>query len=160
MTQDTPIDVTDPGASQIESARVVSDVEPRPAGTVAIQVAAAASVFAGLIHYAVVPEHRSEWWLYAVFFTLLAAFEVVWAAAVWTGRDRRLLLLGVVVNAAVLALWTVSRSTGLPFGPDTGDPEPVGVPDLLCDVAELATIGAALLAVRLIRRDPSAGNNH
>lgn len=120
-------------------------VATRPA--IALQVAAAASLLAGVIHYAVVPEHLTHWWVYAAFFTLLGAFEIVWAALILTGRERRLLLLGLIVNVAVLALWAVTRSTGLPFGPDPGNPEAVAMPDLLCCVAELVTVLALLYAL-------------
>jgi hypothetical protein len=127
-----------------------------PAATpVPLRVAAVASVLAGLIHYAVVPEHRGEWWLYAAFFTMLGAFEIVWAAAVWTSRQRWLLLLGVVVNIAVLAVWTYTRTAGLPFGPDAGEAEPIGTLDIACCLFEAVTAGAALLGLR--RRKPVTG---
>lgn len=115
---------------------------------VPLRVAAVASVLAALIHYAVVPEHRGEWWLHAVFFTVLGAFEIVWAAAAWTGRQRWILLLGVLANIAVLAVWTLSRTTGLPFGPDASEAEPVGALDVVCVLAEVVTIGAILIAFR------------
>lgn len=113
--------------------------ESPPAFPTALRVAAAASVLAGVVHYAVIPEHRSEWWVYAVFFTLLGAFEFVWAALAWSGTQRWVLWVGVTVNVLTLAVWTVSRTTGLPFGPDTGDPEAAGMPDVACCLAEATT---------------------
>ena len=113
----------------------------------ALRIAAATSILAGAIHYAVVPEHRAEWWVYALFFTLLGLFEIVWAALAWQGPDRWVLYLGVVVNLAVLVLWTVTRTSGLPFGPDAHDPEAVGAADVICCVAEASTIAAVLWAL-------------
>ncbi|MFU8854444.1 hypothetical protein ACNAW0_26205 [Micromonospora sp. SL1-18] len=108
-----------------------------------LAIGAVSSVLAGLIHYAVVPEHRSEWVWYAVFFTLLGAFQLIWAAAVWAVRRRWLLGLGVVANAAAISLWAISRTVGLPFGPDAGEPELAGVIDVLCVLAEAVALTAA-----------------
>ncbi|MEU8250445.1 hypothetical protein [Nonomuraea sp. NPDC048916] len=132
-----------------ESARPRSAPTGRPAHMTAtpVRVAAAASVLAGLIHYAVIPEHRGEWWGYAIFFTLLGAFEIVWAVAAWTG-GRRVMFLGVLVNVAVLIVWTLSRTTGIPIGPHAAAPEPYGALDVICGVAEIVTIGAILIALR------------
>ncbi|MFR9780729.1 hypothetical protein ACL02O_32375 [Micromonospora sp. MS34] len=115
--------------------------------TAALAVAAVCSVLAGLIHYAVVPEHRTAWVGYAVFFTLLGAFQLIWAAAVWTVPRPWLLSLGVVANAAAIALWAASRTVGLPFGPDAGEPESVGVIDVLCVLAEAVALTAAVAAL-------------
>ncbi|MFJ8581017.1 hypothetical protein [Micromonospora sp. NPDC093277] len=112
-----------------------------------LAIAAGSSVLAGLIHYAVVPEHRSEWVWYAVFFTLLGAFQLIWAAAVWTVRRRWLFILGVLANAAAISLWALSRTVGLPFGPDAGEPESAGVIDVLCVLAEAAALTAAAAAL-------------
>ncbi|HEX6500660.1 MAG TPA: hypothetical protein VF054_16750 [Micromonosporaceae bacterium] len=110
-------------------------------------VAAVMSVVAGLAHYAVVPEHRAEWVWYAVFFTVLGAFQVIWAALAWTG-DRRVLLTGALVNLAVIGLWAVSRTSGLPVGPDAGEPEAVGALDVVCVAAEAIIAACALVGMR------------
>ncbi len=118
-----------------------------PAG-VPLRIAAGASVLSGLIHFAVVPEHRMEWTGYAVFFTLVGAAELIWAAAVWGGAERWLIALGVVANVAILALWAVSRTVGLPIGPMPGEVEPIGLVDVVCCLGEVVTVGAALRALR------------
>ena len=119
-----------------------------PPGTTApampLRIAAGASALAGVLHYAAVPEHRAEWWAAAVFFTALAAFEIIWAAQVWCDDRRPVLWLGVAVNAAVVALWAVSRTSGLPFGPEAGTPEDIGALDVACVAAELVTLAALL----------------
>lgn len=120
-----------------------------PVPPVTVRVAAITAVFAGLLHFAVVPEHRSEWWAYGVFFTILGAFQIVWAAWVWVDQSRWSMLLGFLVNAAVLALWATTRTTGLPFGPDAGTPESVGVVDVAGGVAEL------LAMIALARHRPA-----
>lgn len=137
MTTETP-----PRTTTLTTTRTLTG---RP--EIALQVAAGTSFLAGLIHCAVIPEHLTHWWGYAAFFTLLGVFEIIWAALILTGHERKLLLLGVIVNVGVLALWAVTRSTGLPFGPDPGNPEAVAMPDVLCCVAELATVLALLYAL-------------
>ncbi len=127
--------------------------EPRPAGT-PLRIAAGASVLSGLIHFAAVPEHRAEWTAFAVFFTVVGVGELVWAAAVWARAEGWLIALGVVANVAIIALWAVTRTVGLPFGPDPGVAEPVGVADIVCCVGELGTVAAA--AVALLARRPRA----
>ncbi|MFG2089781.1 MULTISPECIES: hypothetical protein [unclassified Spirillospora] len=116
------------------------------------RVAAIGSVLAALVHYAVVPEHLSEWWAYAVFFSAVGMFQLIWAVLVHTGNERPVLLLGLAVNVGVLALWVVSRTAGLPFGPDSGEAEAFGVLDVLSAAAELAVTGAILLALRPRRK--------
>lgn len=118
----------------------------------ALPVAATASVLAGFIHYIVLPEHLAEWWVYAAFFTTLGMFELIWAALVFTGRNRPVLLVGVLVNVAVLVLWVVTRTTGLPIGPEPGTPEAVGIWDLASCAAEAMTVLAVLYALLSSKR--------
>lgn len=124
--------------------------------TVPIAITTAAAVLAGLIHYAVVPEHRSEWVVYAVFFTLLGAFQLVWAATVWTTRRPRVLIVGALVNAVAIGLWVTTRTVGLPFGPEAGEAEAVGMIDVLCVLAEAVVVVTAITALWVsIRRRES-----
>jgi len=122
----------------------------------ALPVAATASVLAGIIHYLVLPEHLAGWWVYGAFFTLLGMFELVWAALVYTGQDRLVLLIGLLVNLAVLVLWAVTRTTGLPFGPEPGNAEAVGIPDLAACAAEAMTVLAVLYALARSKRTQRA----
>lgn len=118
------------------------------APAIPLRIAAGSSVIAGLLHYAAVPEHRAQWWAAAVFFTALAALQIIWAALVWCDGRRSVLCAGALVNAGAVALWVVSRSSGLPFGPEAGDPESIGVLDVASTLAELVTLVAVLLVLR------------
>lgn len=119
-----------------------------PQSALLARIAAVASLGAGLIHAAVARDHFAEWWAYGAFFTLLAIFQVGWALAAWGGATRRTLLAGMLVNAATIALWAVTRTTGLPFGPDRGAPEAVGVADVACAILELGVVALSALALR------------
>src|SRR5215831_2617803 len=52
--------------------------------------------------------------------------QIIWAAVAVLRLPRWWLWLGIAGNAAVLAVYLASRTTGLPFGPDQGHTEPFG----------------------------------
>jgi hypothetical protein len=110
-----------------------------------------ASLGAGLVHFSVVREHLSEWWLYGVFFICLGTVQVLWAVLA-LARDRvpffRLIMF---VNVATLVLWTLTRTVGLPIGPEPGEAETIGTADVLAGVLEVMTVFALLLATRPVR---------
>lgn len=108
---------------------------------------AALSAGAAAIHFAVTFEHFAEYMLYGVFFLIISWAQLIWAAVVAWRPSRLWLWLGITGNALVLAVYVASRSTGLPFGPDLGNPEPVGGLDVVSGVLEFALIAgcAALL---------------
>jgi hypothetical protein len=66
----------------------------------------------------------------------------------WPGRP--ILLLGVAGNLAVVILWLVTRTAGIPlFGPHTGEVEATYALDLTCTPAEVGiVIGLGALAMR------------
>src|SRR6185312_8387396 len=86
------------------------------------------------IHAAVVPEHLTEWAAAGVFFIVLTAAELAVGAP--------------VVSIGPLAVWLYSRTLGLPFGPEPGVPEAVGLADVAACALEVLTL---VLAVVLLR---------
>ncbi|RFZ21391.1 hypothetical protein VIMS_00509 [Mycobacterium marinum] len=103
-------------------------------------VAAAASLGAALIHFAVLPAHWQEWPASGIFFGLIAVFQFGWAVVMPVRPHAAVLATGIVVNLGAIALWALSHSAGVPFGPHAGEPEEVGA----------AGIGAALLEVAVV----------
>src|SRR5207248_3846190 len=94
------------------------------------------SLFAGLIHGIVSPDHFAEWWGYGVFF-IVAAFAQAGYGAIplfrrmvedesvlvgWSRpKLRAFLWVGIAGNCATLLLWLVTRTVGIPFfGPEAG----------------------------------------
>ncbi|WP_433229109.1 hypothetical protein [Actinomadura formosensis] len=126
--------------------------------SLAAHVATGGSLLAALVHYVAMRGHLDEWWLSAAFFSALALFQLVWAVLVHTGDERPMLLSGLAVNAGVIALWAVTRTAGLPFGPEAGEAEAIGVPDVLSAVAEAAVVVAvlAMLPGRRKKTEPDA----
>jgi hypothetical protein len=110
-------------------------------------VVASSLLGAAAIHAAQAPSHFAEWWAAGVTFVGLAAAQVLplGAAAVWT--DRRVWQLAQVVRLATIGLWVVSRTVGLPVGPEAGELKPVGRADLAAPGLGAATVLAATLVL-------------
>jgi Na+-transporting methylmalonyl-CoA/oxaloacetate decarboxylase gamma subunit len=102
---------------------------------------------AGLIHVAAAVTHLDEYALYAIFFEALAVVQFGWGVALYRSPSRRLLVFGAVLSVLVVALWVVSRTAGLPIGPEPWRPEAVGALDALASADE--ALLAALTAARL-----------
>lgn len=118
---------------------------------------AAASLGAAGIHFAVIVPHFNEYRPYGVFFLAVAWFQAVWAVLVVTTEDRRLLLLGLIVNAAVVVVWVWSRTAGLPIGPEPGVPEEIRAADVISTGLEASIVvwTTLLLAPVYWWREPS-----
>lgn len=121
------------------------------AAVIGRRVAAVCSLGAAAIHFGITGEHFAQWWAYGVFFILLGAFQVGWAVAAWVTSNRGLLFAAIAVNSGALVLWAVTRTTGLPFGPNPGSPEAIGVADLASGVLEAAVV-AVLVVLAVLRR--------
>lgn len=112
------------------------------------------STGAAVVHFAVIPQHMDEWWLTGMFFVVVALFQLGWALLVLLSPSRLLCAVGLLVNALVVVTWIVSRTTGVPVGPEAGEPEAVGFPDTLSTAYEVVfvLIVVPLLSARVARR--------
>jgi hypothetical protein len=100
---------------------------------------------AATVHAAAAVVHLDEWLLAAVFFAVVAVAQFAIGAWLWARPEPRALLLAGASGAALAGLWAVSRTVGLPFGPEHGHAESVGVLDLVAtgdEVLVLATVVA------------------
>jgi hypothetical protein len=104
--------------------------------------AAFASLGAGLIQLAVVQEHFDEWWLYGTFLLAVGVAQIIWAVVALAKDYPPWRVLTAWCNLAIVVLRPVTRSTGLPNGPEPGQAEAVGRPDVLRCVLELIVFGA------------------
>ena len=112
-----------------------------------LAIASAAAAGSALVHFAVAPEHFAEWWGFGLFFVLCAEVQLGWALLLGRARGNRMLAVGIAGSLALIGLWAVSRTTGLPFGPEPGVAEAMGVPDLVSVVLELVTAAACAWAL-------------
>ena len=75
-----------------------------------------------MIHAAVVPEHLVEYWVFGAFFILTAVFQLAWAVVVVLRPSAIVYTAGALINGAIIALWALSRTIGLPIAPRHGCP--------------------------------------
>lgn len=96
------------------------------------------------IHFAVIREHLEEWVLFGVLFFALGWFQLVWAQVYLVWPRRSVAAIAVLVNLGAVLVWVMSRTVGLPIGPEAWLPEPVGFPDMLATSFEIGIIGLML----------------
>lgn len=111
-----------------------------------LPLAVVSSAAAAGVHAAVGPAHFREATLFGLFFTVAALFQILWSVAVVHRPSRTAYVLGAVGNLAVVALWAVTRSAGLPWGL-LPRPEAVGAWDVCCAVWEIA-VAVTCVALR------------
>lgn len=109
------------------------------------------SLAAAAIHFAVLGAHYNESWMYGVFFAVVAWFQAGWALLVVHRPARWLYWAGAAGNAAVIVVWAVTRTAGVPVGPASGETEDVAFVDMLATSTE-ALIVVACIAVLLGRQ--------
>jgi hypothetical protein len=119
--------------------RVRTSIEPVTAALVALSAAA------GMVHLSVASDHFREYFLFGLFFVVVGVTQIAWAALVAVTGPVHLLLTLSLGNALVVALWIASRTTGVPLGPGSGSPEPVGYADVVTTVFEVALVAVALV---------------
>jgi hypothetical protein len=104
------------------------------------------SVAAAGAHAAVFPHHLEEAWFVGIFFLVVTLAQAAWAYLVTVdATDDRVLVAGIVGSLGLIALWSVSRTAGLPFGLGR---EPVGGWDVACAVWELVVAAASVVGLR------------
>lgn len=111
---------------------------------VVVPVAFVSSAAAAGVHAAVGPAHFRESTLFGIFFASSAMLQLLWAGALLVHREKALLLAGALGNAAVVLLWALTRTAGLPFGL-LPEPEAVGPWDLASVVWELTVVASCVL---------------
>ena len=104
------------------------------------------------VHAAVVREHLDHWPAAGLFFALLAASGFVVGLALLRRVDGLRLLAALALSVGPLLVWLVSRTAGLPFGPEAGTPEQIGLADAAAGLLELAGAGMALILLRAAPR--------
>lgn len=128
-------------------ATVRPPVADRGARAVVIPVVVVASVAAAGVHAAMVPPHLVDP-AAGAFFVVAALAQATWAAWLVVRRPGRLALAGgAVVNAALITVWALSRTVGVPVaGIPAG--EPVGAWDLAAVGWEAVVVVGCVAALR------------
>jgi hypothetical protein len=125
----------------------VADVRPTgvDASDAAVLCAAFMLAAAALVHLALTPEHFAAWWVFGALFAIAAGLQLATAVVLLRRPARPAIVWTCVLNAGIVAVWVLSRATGLPFGPEAGSPEALGWMDVMTTVDELLVI--ALLSI-------------
>ena len=118
----------------------------RPAGSDLLLALALLSFATAALHFAFAPGHFDASRVHGLFFVVAGWLQLIWAVAVIVRPSRRLFVLG-LLNAVVVVVWIASRTTGVPFGPGLGNPEPVGFPDALATGFEALIVVGSLVLV-------------
>ncbi len=127
------------------------------AGPVARCAVASTLAGAAIIHATVVGEHLEEWGPAGLFFLVLVLLESALGVLALLAWSRLTAILVLVTSIGTVAVWAVSRTVGMPFGPaDFRIPEAVGTADLVCGGLEL--VAAAVCAFSLTPRPVAAGS--
>ena len=103
---------------------------------------------AGIIHLSVVAEHAQEARLFGAFFLASGIAQLGWAVLASGAISRRAVLAACIGNAAIVALWVVSRTSGLPIGPGSGTPESVGFADVVATGYEALIVVGSIWLLR------------
>ena len=149
--------VTTVGAAALLGTLVVAPVEDPAStgagarGSIADAVrfgVALCSASAAVVHFGVLGEHVHEYWLAGVFFAVVGTSQLGFAGLVSLHPGRGLYLVGAVGSAAIIAVWVVSRTRGVPLGPLAGAAEPVGFPDVLCTALEALVVVGSIALLR------------
>jgi hypothetical protein len=106
------------------------------------------------IHFAMMGEHAGVSWTHGLFFAGVAWTQVALAALILLRPSRAVALAVIVVNAATIGVWVLTRTAGIAIGGD-GTPEAWGTVDIVCATFEgLAILAAALYLSRAVARRP------
>lgn len=120
-------------------------------------LAAVFAVTAGAVHFGYAPHHLEGDWAHGWFFVLIGAFQMLFALAIVSRPRTWVWWSAIVVNAAIIATWTLSRTAGLPFGPEPLRKEAAMTPDVVCTILEagIVLLGIVAVAFPQILRRPS-----
>jgi hypothetical protein len=103
-------------------------------------IAAALSTAAATVHAALCPEHLDEGLIYGAFFAASAIAQLMWAGIAILRPRRWVLAAGLAGNLAIVALWALTRTLGIPLGSEAGEIEAVGALDVITAVFEVALV--------------------
>jgi hypothetical protein len=110
---------------------------------------ASLSLAAGGVHLAMAPIHASSSATEATGFTVVGWVQILLAVALLMRPSRVVLQGTIVLNAAVIVAYIISRTVGLPIGAHSGEAEGIAGVDLMVTIFEVGLVlGAGMLLVR------------
>ncbi|XVQ88182.1 hypothetical protein ACQP2K_12420 [Microbispora siamensis] len=121
---------------------------------------AASAAGSAAIHFGVMPDHFAASPVHGVLFAVAGCVQLALAAALLLRPTQTVVLTGGFVNLALVVIWLVGRTAGLPLGPDAWTPDPGGAPEALAALLEtlLAVAAPALVAYASVADDDGLGS--
>jgi hypothetical protein len=120
----------------------------------ALCAAAAGLAVAAAIHAMAFPEHLREFGPFGGFFAALTLAQLSLAFVLTRDPDPARVRLIAFGSMGVVLLWLVSRTAGLPLGPEPWRPESIGVFDVAASCAEAVTALGCVMHLRAVRDGP------
>lgn len=110
---------------------------------IVVPVAFVSCAAAASVHAALGVQQLRDSLLLGTFFLVSALLQLGWTGILAAHRTRALLVLGALGNLSLLGLWTLTRTSGLPFGLL---PEPIAVGrwDLACSAWQLVVAASCV----------------
>jgi hypothetical protein len=115
-----------------------------------ILTASGLALGAALIHAAAAVVHLPHYWPEGAFFAVLAAGQTALSVGLYRSKRSYPLVLAIVTSISVAMLWVLSRTSGLPVGPEPWRPEPVGPVDVIASADEVVLALLAALQLRAL----------
>ena len=109
-----------------------------------VYATAALSLFAAYIHVVYVDAHLREWWAYGAFFIAAANLQVLFAALLVRWPRPWLPYAGIAGNLAIISMYVITRTSGIPLGPHRRVVEEATATDWSTTAAQVAIIIALL----------------
>ena len=95
----------------------------------------------------VTPSHWDVWWGYGTFFLLIGIGQALYAPAVVRWPTPGVLWFGIAGNLAIVGIYLLSRTNGIPWGPHAGRADTVGIGDFLTTAGEFVLVGMLVAAL-------------
>src|SRR3712207_4724861 len=102
--------------------------------------AAALSLTAAIAHFQCTPEHFRSWWAYGLFFLAAGAGQAAYCALVLWRPVPSVAMLGIVGNLAIIGMYVLSRTNGVPLGPHAGRAQAPTLLDFTTTAVELVLV--------------------
>jgi hypothetical protein len=142
-------------------------VHPGRTDRILLRAGGALSLLAAAWHGAVTPEHFEQWWGYGAFFAVAAFLQAAYGLLLLalgrrdesgpgptTRTVKGILAAGAIGTLAVIMLYVVTRTVGVPLGPEAGDVEGLGVIDLASKATEALLVVVLAAAWRRVPWHP------
>jgi hypothetical protein len=111
----------------------------------AARAAAVLSLGAAWIHFAFVESHWRDWWAYGAFFLACGVGQALFVPAILRWPRTGVVLTGIAGNLAIIGMYVMSRTKGIPMGPHARVVEKATAIDLACTGLEIVLVGVLVV---------------